>query len=311
MTERSARPIVVAVPNDDDLESALHYAASEARIHHCGIRLVHAHAPGDEGRAELVLGRARAVARLLAGPSVRISTRRVVGAPVHGVLRSSPDARVVVLRRRDSLNLLRILTSGPPGADTGAAIACVPGDWAPRVRDPRPVLVAIEDPLDSPMIRRALEIAREHRTALRILHSWHLPGHCDEVFGAQVSPGLEQSLLVSLREGLERARLHDDFADVPVDLEIHHGIAGELVVQEGRRAQVLLLEHNPPGPDGTVHLGRTTRSALHQSPCPVVLLTPHRAAAGGAPDHSGRSTGRPVDEVHQDKVLEPSTATGR
>jgi hypothetical protein len=295
MSEHNSRPVVVAVPNDDDLESSVHYAASEARIHQCGMRLVHAHPSGDEGHAELVLGRARAMARLLAGPSVRISTRRVVGEPVVSVLRSNPDARVVVLRRRDSLNLLRLLGSAEHGVVTNAAIASVPRDWAPRVRDPRPVLVGIETPSEAAiMIRLALEIARAHHTALRILHIWHLAGHYDELIGPQISPELAHSLHASLRDELERVRRHDEFADVPVDVEIHHGVPAERLMQEARHAQALLLDRNPPGPDGSVHLGRATRSALYESPSPAVLLTTGRLPAAGGPGQARSAPGEPI-----------------
>jgi len=280
MTTNNEHPIVVAIPTDDDLEAVLRYAVAEARIHNCGVRLVHAHESGDEGYAEVVLGRAQSVARLLAGPSVRIRTRRIAGLPVQSVLAASTDARLVVLRRRDSLNLRRVLADGghPIGAER--PIACVPPTWAPRVQDRRPVLLAVEDPADcASTLETGLRIARAHRTSLHVLHVWHLPGRCDEMVERQVGSGMTDSLRASLLAELERCRHQEEFRDVPVDLDVRHGTAAELVVQLARNAQVVAIGRNQPGPDGSVRLGRVARSLLYESPCPTLLLPSHRPAA--------------------------------
>ena len=273
MSVREERPVVVAVPTDDDLEAVLRYAVAEARIHHCGVRLVHAHESGDEGHAEVVLGRARSMARLVAGPSVRISTQRVAGPPVTSVLATSADARLVVVRRRDSLNLRRVLTDGvhPVGADR--PVACVPAHWAPRVEDARPVLLAIEDPADcATMLKSGLRIARSHRTSLHVLHVWRPSGRRDDLVARQLDSGRKGAFHSSLLAELESCR-RDEFRDVPVDLDVRLGTATELVVQVARDAQLLALGRNRPEPDGSVRLGPVTASALYESPCPTVLLS--------------------------------------
>ena len=273
MIPRDEHPIVVAIPTDDDLDTALSYAAAEARLHRCGLRLVHAHADGDEGHAELVLARAAVVARLLAGPSVRVSTRRVAGAPVEAVLSASPDAFLVVLRDRDSLHLLRFMDRGTGRSVTGPAIACLPRGWSPRLADPRPVLLAISDPATADTeLSQGLQIAKAHRTSLHVLHTWHLPGASDVLVQRQVGPELTASFRAPLEVGLERARRHGTFEDVAVDLDVRHGVAAEVVLEAAQDAQVLLLGRNAPTPDGAVHLGRTARAAVHASPCPTVFL---------------------------------------
>ncbi|GAA4743856.1 universal stress protein [Nocardioides endophyticus] len=257
------------MPTDDDVDAVLHYAAAEARVHGCGLRLVHAHSPGAGDHADDVLRRAAAVTRLLAGPSVRISVRRVIGAPVEAVLATSGDALAVVLRNRDSLHLLRTLTAGV----TGPPVARVPSDWSPRVRDPRPVLLGIEDPLHATStLSRALEIASIHRTGLQVMHAWHFAGRSDPVIDRQIGSELSDSLTAALRRGLERCRQTTGLHDVPVELEVRHGSAAEVLMHAASEAQVLLLGRNCPSVDGSIHFGRTTRAALHESPCPVVLL---------------------------------------
>lgn len=279
MTTHNEHPIVVAIPTDDDLETALSYAAAEARLHRCGLRLVHAHDEGDEGHAELVLARAAAMARLLAGPSIRLSTRRVAGPPVGAVLSASPDASLVVLRSRDALHLVRFMDRGSSRAVGGPAIACLPHGWSPRLHDPRPVLLAISDPASSANeLRHGLEIAQAHRTGLHVLHAWHLPGRSDELIERQVGPELAASFRAELEVGLEHCQHQEGLSDVPVHLDVRHGIAAELVLQAARDAQVLVLGRNLRADDGSVHLGRTTRTALHESACPTVLLSSHRPA---------------------------------
>lgn len=283
MTE--TRPIVVAVPNDDDIEVLLHYAAVEARLHDCGLRLVHADASGDTDRAVAVLRRAVAVSKLLAGPSVHVTSRRLTGPPVESVLEASPDARVVALRRRDSLHLLRSLAVGTGVDHSRPPVVCLPADWAPRVRDPRPVLLGVDDPAHSAgLLRQGLAIARVHRSSLRVVHSWHFSDSSDEVIDRRIGPELSTSLYAALSAGLDEARRHDD--DVQVELEVHHGVAAEVMVHAARDAQVLLLGRNQPSPDGSVHLGRTARAALHESPCPTVLLSSSDSHVRVAADHA-------------------------
>jgi nucleotide-binding universal stress UspA family protein len=273
MTTHDHHPIVVAIPTDDDLDTALSYAAAEARLHGCGLRLVHAHHAGDEGHAELVLARAAAMARLLAGPSVRVTTRRVAGAPVEAVLSASPDALLVVLRSRDSLHLLQFMNRGTARSVTRPAVVCLPRTWSPRHDDPRPVLLAISDPTTADSeLSQGLQFARAHRTSLHVLHTWHLPDASDGLVQRQVGPELTASFRAPLEACLGRVRRQGDFADVAVDLEVRHGVAADAVLQAAGEAQVLLLGRNAPTPGGAVHLGRTARTAVHMSPCPTVLL---------------------------------------
>lgn len=284
MTTHDDRPIVVATPTDDDLDTALSYAAHEARLHRCGLRLVHAHHDGDEAHAEVVLARAAAVARLLAGPTVRVTTHRVAGAPVEAVLDLSADAFFVVLRSRDSLHLLRFMDRGTGHSVTRPAIACLPRGWSPRPDDPRPVLLAVSDPASADAeLRQGLQIAQAHRTSLHVLHTWHLPDASDRLVQRQVGPELTASFRAPLVASLERARREGAFADVAVDLDVRHGVAAEVVLQAAQDAQVLLLGRNLPTPEGAVHLGRTARTAVHVSPCPAVLLPSPSAAARPAP----------------------------
>lgn len=287
MIPRDERPIVVAIPTDDDLDTALTYAAAEARLHRCELRLVHADQDGDEGHAELVLARAAAMARLLAGPSVRVTTRRVAGTPVAAVLSASPDAFLVVLRSRDSLHLLRFMDGGTTRAATRPPIACLPRGWSPRLDDPRPVLLAISDPTSADMeLTQGLQAAQAHRTSLHVIHTWHLPGRSDEIIQRQVGPEMTASFLAPLEACLERCRSQGAFADVAVDLDVRHGIAAEVVLQAAGAAQVLLLGRNEPTPGGAVHLGRTARTAVHASPCPTVLLASPSATAPRPPGPS-------------------------
>ena len=72
---------------------------------------------------------------------------------------------------------------------------------------------------------------------------------------------------------LERA--HDLCGAEPL-LPIHssHPRAGDTLVEQSAGSRLLLLGRNQADPRGGTRLGRTARTVLHASACPVVLLPP-------------------------------------
>lgn len=270
-------PIVVALPRGDD-DALLRYAAREALFRGCPVRLVHVLADdredADHEDAESVVAGAIARTEVLAGPGVMVTGSVVPGVPVATVLDVDGGAQTVVVRHRDLLHLQRAI--GEDGrADGDPVITCVPTTWSAVPEDARPVLVGVDDPSTAhELIHQALDLARTHETSLRVLHAWRFPRRFETAIDARVGEHWCEQVRTSLSEAVAPVR-SGPLAQVPVELVVEHGVPAELVVAAARDAQVLVLQRNlvTAGPE---HVGRTTRTALHECPCPVVLLPPSR-----------------------------------
>ena len=147
------------------------------------------------------------MARLLAGPSVRVTTRRVVGAPCEAVLRPAPMRRLVVVRSRDALHLLRFMDRVSSRSVAGPADRVPSPRLVARLRDLRPVLLAISDPADSAAAPQTWPGDREGTAhPLRLLYTWHLPGRADDLRRAAGRPRAGRLLPYRPRASLEHCR---------------------------------------------------------------------------------------------------------
>ena len=81
---------------------------------------------------------------------------------------------------------------------------------------------------------------------------------------------------------LERARSVSGDAPVRTLHTVHHR-AGSALVSAARSSRLLVLGRNPADDRGGTRLGRTARTVLHESPCPVVLLPPTAPDADASP----------------------------
>ena len=267
--------IAIAVP-DRHVDTVLQYGAREALLHGADLELIHVLRPAeDHAAAEQLVDEAVRLVELLAGPGVLVGGQVVVGEPVAAALHATADAREVVVRERDALYLMRAVVEHssdrllPP-------VVFVPDGWAPTPDDRRPVLVGIEDVTRCDnLVRAALELAQVHRTGLAVVHAWHLPGRYDERVDPRVA---EQWSRMAERELVSAtASAAGQRPPVPIDIRVEHGRPAELLLQAARGAQLLVLEQNAPSAGVGGRLGRTSRAAIHESPCPVQLLPPGSA----------------------------------
>lgn len=272
--DRDQLPIVVAVPDGDD-DALLRFAAREALICGCPVRLVHVQRGRDRAHAEGVVAGALARTEVLAGPGVMVTGTVVTGAPVAAVLAVGDAARTVVVRHRDVLHLQRAIAEDHrPAGDP--VITCVPPAWSAVPDDGRPVLTGVDEPGTAhALITHALELARLHETSLRVVHAWWFPRPYNTVIATRVGEHWCEQVRASLADAVTSCRT-GALAQVPVTLVVEHGVPAHTLVTAGRHAQALVLQRNlvTTGPE---HVGRTTRTALHECPCPVVLLPPSRA----------------------------------
>lgn len=276
----SSDPIVVSVPRGD-LDAALRFAASEAAIHHCPVRLVHAYEPGPslsgppvtQAGAAGVLQDAVRHAEQMLGPDVEVTGMLVRGPCVESVLDASAEARVVVLQRRDLLHLIRALTRSLDGAAVRRApipLVCVPPGWAPPEPDDRPVTVGVDAPEHSTdLLRASVALAHERGAPLRVLHTWSFPKPYDDAVLLRVGREWE----AWAREDIENVLrpLHAGLG-VSVDIDVHHGPPLPALLDAAATSRLVVLGRHGIHRALGSRLGPVTRAVLHDAPCPVVLL---------------------------------------
>lgn len=300
-TTQAAAPIVVSVPRGD-LDAALRFAAVEAAVHRCPVRLLHAYEPGPslsgppvtESGAAGVLRDAVRRAEQLVDPGLPVTGELVRGPAVESVLDTSGDARVVVLQRRDLLHLIRSLTRSLDGIAVRRSqipLVCVPPGWAALGSDDRPITVGVDAPEHSAdLLRASVALAHEHGAPLRVLHTWSFPKPYDEAVLLRVGREWEawaredmERVLRPLQPGL--------VGDVRVDV-LHGRPLPALLAAAAQSRLVVLGRHATHRAIGS-RLGPVTRAVLHDAPCPVLLLPttalPDRAPAPGLVDAGRRA----------------------
>ena len=173
----SGRPVVVGVTGSPGSVAVTRWAAREASVRHCGLRIVHAAAyetgdvPAWRRHARWVLTRAAGIARA-AAPGVAVEAALVHESPVRALTGAAAEADLLVL---GAIGHQRI-GDGPadPALLTvlhtvGVPIAVVHADTADRSG---PVVVGIERPeSDTELLRVAHECARRRGSDLRIVHA--------------------------------------------------------------------------------------------------------------------------------------------
>jgi nucleotide-binding universal stress UspA family protein len=286
----SSDPIVVSVPRGD-LDAALRFAAAEAAVHRCPVRLVHAYEPGPSlsgppvtqaGAAEVLEEAVRRAGQLL-GPAVEVTGMLVRGPCVESVLDASAEARVVVLQRRDLLHLIRSLTRSLDGAAVRRApipLVCVPPGWAAPDPDDRPITVGIDAPEHSTdLLRASIALAHEHSAPLRVLHTWSFPRPYDDAVLLRVGREWE----AWAREDIENVlRPLSPELRVPVRIDVHHGPPLPALLEAASTSRLIVLGRHGIHRALGSRLGPVTRAVLHDAPCPVLLLPTAALSAGSS-----------------------------
>lgn len=267
MHETTSAPVAVAVPHDG-VESALRFAAHEALVRGCPALVVGAEETSSLGTPPEVLRRAAASVEVLAGPGVPADVRVVPDGEVETVLADSREASLVVVHRSNVLHLLHALSYGAIGAQALTDVACIPSDWRPRRDDARPVVVAVDDAFHArSLLAAGLEHALIHGAPLHVVHAWELPCR----LGPEKDAAIATLWSAELEQRLRRQAA--DLADLlPCTVDVRRGVPSEAVIAAAVGAQLLVLGRNAAATDHLCHVGRTARTALRESPCPVVLL---------------------------------------
>ena len=270
----------------DGAEAAIAFAAEEACLTRRPLHLLHvlrvsgaeAYAAVYDGAVEAADAGADSVARgrPRAGRRPRPGDGRARGRRLAG-RRPRPAGRARLPARPPAPPAQPVATPGGrvdcewrrrSGAGTGGS---VPEDWTARVEVPAVVTVGVQEPVEAgPLVRQALELARERDARVVVLHAWWLNGGYDSVVNdPEFRAEQEREAVESLRPALEAAR--DGFLDVPVTVDVRHAPPTRALLDASFDSMLLVLGRRHHRLPLGSHLGPVARAVLRDAAGPVVM----------------------------------------
>lgn len=274
MSDSRNGPVVIQVCGDGP-DDVLSFGLREAYLHRCGVRLVQKIRTGSEGTQasamealQLLMARVEEVA----DPEVEVTAALVSGDGVDSVLDAGRDAHVVVVQHREVLHLVNALTWST--ADGRADIArppvvCLPAAGPLRPVG-RPVTVGVKTPKHSDfLLQKALDVARERRSSLQIVHTWGFPKPYDDIILDRVGVEWEASARSEIDAAVARI---GGSAGVEVTVDVHHGDACAGLLSHTAASELVVIDVHGARTSGGYRLGRVARALLYGSSCPVLIL---------------------------------------
>ncbi|ELS58400.1 universal stress protein [Streptomyces viridochromogenes] len=264
---------------------AADWAAAEAQMRGCALRVVHAVGRGAEraygetgvGLTEQVLQGALGVlddarARLEAAhPGVPIEGTLARDDPADALLTAAEDADMIVVGTRGRGGFAGLLlgsVSLKVAAHADAPVVVVRGETGKAAGGG--VVVGVRDDRDEEAVRFALAEADLRQADVRLVHAWTPLAHTGLVV-PQVSH-LEEERDAHARLLNHAARPVAEYPTVHVDSELIVGSpAGALVEASARAGMVVLPRHPVEGRFGQ-RLGAVVHAVLHHAVCPVAVV---------------------------------------
>lgn len=296
MVAVSGAAVVVGVDGSASALAAVRLAATEAVARGRPLRVVHAFiwpelkvplgpspfGPPEGGlrnQADRVVSEAVAEATK-AAPDVTVTGAVVTGAPGVVLVRESRDAALVVLGSR-GLGGFTSLLVGSVAVQVAAHADCPVLVARGEARADGPVVVGVDgSPLSNLAVGFAAEEASLRGTGLVAVHTWTGPVSAGpgDMLPPVYDPDLveEQERLV-LAEAV--AGIGDRYPDVPVTERLVRGRPANLLVEESRAAQLVVLGARGLGGFAGMLLGSVSQAVLHHAHCPLAIVRPARAEA--------------------------------
>lgn len=286
--------VVVGVDGSAHSRKAAEWAAAEAASRHAPLRLVFAYqlpvagyaaysmAPSDLGRVMRAEGR-----RMLAEvaddlrthhPGLDVHTRLFQGDAVVALRRASETARLTVVGSRGQGRVAGTLLGSVALAITAhgsAPVAVIPVD-GPGWTLAGPVVVGVDgSPTSEAAINFAFEEAAVRSAPLITVHAWTDPRPTLSDISPIDVARLAESERVLLAEQLTPWR--ERFPDVEVISVVTHGKPTPALLDQGQRAQLLVVGSRGRGGFTGMVLGSTSHSLITHALCPVVVVRPNYA----------------------------------
>lgn len=272
--------VVVGADGTTTALRALAYAATEARLRHLPLRIVHAapyatqrSEPGRR-RAAAILARAYTVAHQCE-PRVPAHTEQLDHQPVAALVRASERAELLVVGMVGErpgeviLGSVALTVSG----EAHCPVTVVRGHRSSPSAG-QPVLLGVGDvAAAAAAVTVAFTDAERHGTPLVIVHTRH-GALRSRITGAN----REAETTRTLEKGL--APWRSRYPNVQVDLRVVRGAPAEELLQAASHTRLVVVGTNDRGAAARALLGSTSRALLRHSPCPVTVVRRDALHAG-------------------------------
>ncbi|MFF9689445.1 universal stress protein [Streptomyces sp. NPDC014623] len=286
---------IVSVGIDGSRESlaAANWAADEALLRGCPLRLLHVFRDGDapaahytdpetERRAAgVALHRAAEQVRLN-HPRMQIDTQPQPGDPVEELLAAGERSALMVLGSRGLGGLTGFIVGSVSLAVLARArcplvlVRAVPPDDPGTLSSADDVVVGLDLPeARQEVLGFAFACAERYGCGLRIVHSWSLP----PLFGpgtTDVVPALMEEVATGRQEAMTRAleSWKEVYPAVPVSSECVQGHPAQDLVEASHQARLVVVGLRHRASRLGAHVGPVVHSVLHHTAAPVAVV-PH------------------------------------
>jgi nucleotide-binding universal stress UspA family protein len=290
-------PVVAGVDGSISSTRAMRWAASQAALWDCPLRLVHANVwpwiqqpvvartpsyyrEGMTQAAQEWLRQAADVATETA-PDITVSTDLITGTPAHVLIEESRRARLIVIGSRGLggfAGLLAGSTAVALGAHASCPVAVIRGPAEDR--EPArsgPIVVGVDgSPVSEAAIAFAYEAAALRGARLVAVHAWSDVTVPD--FMPMASAGGWPTIEVDERQLLaERlAGWSEKYPEVEVQRVVTKARPAHCLLQAAEGAQLLVVGSRGRGGLRGLLLGSTSHALLHHAPCPVAVIRTSR-----------------------------------
>ncbi|MFI9415373.1 universal stress protein [Nocardia gamkensis] len=283
------QPIVVAVDGSATSYHAAAWAATDAALHRCRLRIITSVAlrPDSDPAAmqtetdmewlrrdgERVLTEAARVARTAAaGEALAIDTELIVEQIIPQLIERSRHARMLVVGSRGLGAVRRELLGSVSTAVTRHAhcpVAVVRSTSATDVVSAgRSVLVGVDGTMTSvPALEVAYEEAARRKVGLIALHAWSDASGIDLMPGWDAVRQREDALLAENLAGFG-----ERYPEVPVRRVLVRDRPVRSLLDESEDAQLLVVGSHGRGGFTGMLLGSTSAALLHSVECPMIVV---------------------------------------
>lgn len=284
--------IVVGVDGSSQSLQALEWGVDEALRRRLPLRIVHIavhwqydiadpaepglDAPRPEAAGLMVLEAAQNHALDLA-PGLDVSTRLGIGPIAATLLQETGDAALLVLGAR-GIEGSRHMTLGSVTRQAAEHARCPVLVVAPKEHDPRPrrreVVVGVDGSEASrDAVAFAIEEASLRKIGLLAVHAWTHPA-----YPHQIRPVRYDEAAVSQEGGRllseSLAGWTAKYPDVPVIEQVVRGRPADVLAEDSRTAELLVVGATGRGGFAGLYLGSVSHAVLHHAQGPIAVVRP-------------------------------------
>ncbi|HEX5543172.1 MAG TPA: universal stress protein [Micromonospora sp.] len=281
----TTRPIVVGYDGSPSSVAAVGWAAAEARRTSQPVLLAYAFVwpttaamlPGPEvfphtaarrDAEDMIHAAAAEAAR--AHPDVKITGALLAGPPAVTLIEQSEKASLVVLGNRGHGGFAALLLGSTGVAVTAHAHCPVVVVRGEEQRPDSRILVGVDGSSSSLLaLRYAFEQAADRALPLHVLQAWDLSTSMREV-----PLNVQQEMLAAEQAALDElvAEWRAKYSEVEVSAAVVPDLAGRVLVQSSRNAQLVVVGSRGRGGFRGLLLGSVSQQLLHYSHCPVAVI---------------------------------------